>query len=316
VSNTIGDAAATGFSTSASHVVPQADLQSVFTLRAGFPAATRPALDAGFGAAGPGERPYTSVGFFERDRPTSLSCQYNFNVQQEKARDTVLEIGYMANVSHHLTANDLSINQVAPVLTGPGDAQARRPFPQFSNVFIINPAVGDSTYHAGYIRVERRFSRGFAVLGHYTFSKFMDDVASGNEYGDPSSYMDAYNRRLDKSRSGTDVPHRLIISGLYEVRDSARRTGWREHWWAHGASECSRAAVGAAVHRHDGGEPMNAFSAGPLRSDLVADPVLGASGRSIAGSIPRRFERRRRFVRNCAALGAARRFNATGRCDA
>ena len=79
---------------------------------------------------------------------------------------------------------------------GAGDAQARRPFPQFSNVYWINPSIGDSSYHSGYVRLERRFANGFSVLAHYTFSKFIDDVASADEYGDPGSYMDAYNRRL------------------------------------------------------------------------------------------------------------------------
>jgi hypothetical protein len=98
---------------------------------------------------------------------------------------------------------------------GPGNAQLARPFPQFSNVTLINPPVGNSSYEGGFIKLERRFSRGFALLAHYTFSKFLDDAASATEFGDPGSYMDAYNRRLDKGRSGSDVPHRAVITLLY-----------------------------------------------------------------------------------------------------
>ncbi len=93
---------------------------------------------------------------------------------------------------------------------GPGNAQARRPFPQFSNVTWINPSIGNSTYHGGFVRAEKRFSGGFSLLAHYTFSKFIDDVESANEYGITGSYMDAYNRRLDKGLSGSDVPHHLV----------------------------------------------------------------------------------------------------------
>ena len=51
---------------------------------------------------------------------------------------------------------------------------------------------------------------GSHFLAHYTWSKFLDDVAAANEYGDPQSYMDAYNRRLDKSlsRNRRAAPHR------------------------------------------------------------------------------------------------------------
>ena len=58
----------------------------------------------------------------------------------------VVEAGYIGNESRHLTANDFSLNQVAPDLMGPGDAQPRRPFPQFSNVTIINPSIGKSSF--------------------------------------------------------------------------------------------------------------------------------------------------------------------------
>jgi len=38
--------------------------------------------------------------------------------------------------------------------------------------------------------------------------------------------MDAYNRRLDKGLSGSDVPHRLVVTLLYEVRKGFLR-GWK-----------------------------------------------------------------------------------------
>ncbi len=217
VSNTIGDTASTGFSTSASLVVPQAEFLTALDLRNGFPAVTRPPLNNSFGAVGTGQRPTLAVGYFKQDQISPVSFQYNVNLQREVAADTVIEVGYMANVSHHLTSNDLTLNQVRPELMGAGDAQAGRPFPQFSNVSWINPSIGDSSYHGGYARLERRFNRGISILAHYTFSKFIDDVAGADEFGNPGTYMDAYNRRLDKSLSGSDVPHRAVFTGLYQA---------------------------------------------------------------------------------------------------
>jgi hypothetical protein len=281
VSNTIGDVASTGFSTSASLVVPQAELLSAMQLRNGFPAQSRPPLDAGFGAVAPGQRPNTAIGFFERERPTPISYQYNLNVQRAVARETVVEVGYMANISHHLTANDLSLNQVPPALVGPGDAQSRRPFPQFSNVYIINPAIGNSTYHAGYVRAERRFASGFSFLAHYTWSKFLDDVASANEYGDPQSYMDAYNRGLDKSLSGTDVPHRTVFTLLYEVPhfQSHRVLNAIAGGWKLGAFGTWQS--GATFTVTTLANTTNAFSAGPQRPNIVSNPRLDSGERTL-----------------------------------
>jgi len=282
VSNTIGDAASTGFSTSANLVVPQAEFLSALRLRAGFPAVGRPALDDAFGAVRAGERPTLAVGFFKQDQVAPTSYQYNFNIQREVAAETVIEIGYLANVGHHLTANDLTLNQVTPDQMGPGDAQTRRPFPQFSDVYWINPSIGDSSYHSGYVRLERRFQSGFSVLAHYTFSKFLDNVAGADEYGDPGGYMDAYRRYLDKSLSGSDIPHRAVLTVLYETPALREQRVWR---WVAGAWQVGVLATvqsGAPFTVITAGDTTNAFSAGSLRPDLLHAARLGPGERTIA----------------------------------
>jgi hypothetical protein len=281
VSNTVGDTAAAGFATSASLVVPQADLISAMRLREGFPAFEQPALTPAFGAVRLGERPNMSVGFYERNRPTPVSYQYNLNIQHEISGELLLEAGYLANIGHHLTANDLSLNQVPPALMGPGDAQLRRPFPQFSDVYWINPAIGNSTYHGVFVKAEKRFSSGVSFLAHYTFSKFIDDAASSNEYGDPGSYMDAYNRRLDKGLSGTDVPHRLVVSALYETPSFRRRRVLRTALggWKLGFSGTFQSGPPFTVVMTT--NTTNAFPAGPLRPDLIRNPRLSSGERSL-----------------------------------
>lgn len=283
VSNTIGDTASTGFSTSANLVVPQAEVLTALDLRNGFLAVERPPLDDRFGAVAPGQRPVLSVGFFNPRQVAPVSYQYNFNLQREVAPETVVEIGYMANVSHHLTANDLTLNQVRPELMGAGDAQARRPFPQFSNVYWINPSIGNSSYHSGYARLERRYRNGFSVLAHYTFSKFLDDVAGADEYGDPGSYMDQYNRRLDKSLSGSDVPHRTVLTALYQapqLRHQSRLVRAIAGSWQTGLLATFQS--GAPFTVVTAANTTNAFTAGSLRPNIVRNPVLPAAERTLS----------------------------------
>lgn len=278
VSGIVATAAALGFSTQVNLTATQPGFNSALRLRDGFPTVTRPPVDqlgAGFGAVPPGSAPTTAVTFFERDRPTPTSLQYNLNIQNEVRQNLLLEIGYLANLSHHLTANDLTINQVpANLLTG-GNLQSRRPFPQFTNVSVINPPIGNSTYHAFFIKGERRYANGFSLLAHYTFSKFIDDVASFSEYGDPGSYMDAYQRFLDKSLSGSDIPHRALISAVYAL------PFFRNQGWLTTALGGWKAGV---IATFQSGPPFtvttalnttNAFPAGNLRPDLIGDPRAG-----------------------------------------
>jgi len=269
VSNTIGDVAALGFSTSASYSVAQAETQSAFLLRDGFPAYTRPPLTSAYGAVPVGQKPNTAVAFFNPQQVAPISYESNLGVQREVASDLLVEAGYIGNVSHHLTANDLSLNQVPPQWMGAGNSQLLRPFPQFSNVTWINPSIGNSTYHAVFVRAEKRFSHSLSFLAHYTFSKFLDDVESANEFGSTGSYMDAYNRRLDKGRSGSDVPHRLVVEAMYQYR------GWK-------LGVFETAESGPAFTVITSANTTNAFPAGSLRPNLLRDPALPSSRQTVA----------------------------------
>ena len=280
VSNSVGPAASLGFGDALSLVATSADTTWALAMRNGFPVYTRPSISsAGFGAVPVGAKTTTAVTFFDRARPAPASYQFNFEVQDEVAPNLVIEAGYLGNVGRHLTASDLSINQVAPQLLGPGNLRALRPFPQFSNVSEINPPVGNSSYHAGFVKLERRFSHGLSLLAHYTFSKFLEDAASANEFGDPGTYMDAYNRRLDKGLSGSDIPHRGVITLLYSAPAVTRSRLVRA---ATGGWQIGLLTVlqsGAPFTVYDSVNQSNSFSAGTMRPDRVSeigvsDPTL------------------------------------------
>ncbi len=169
-----------------------------------------------------------------------------------------------------------------PALLGPGNAQARRPFPQFTNVSVLNPPLGNSAYHAGVIKVERRFHSGLSMLAHYTFSKFIDDVESFSEFGDVGSYMDFYNRGLDRGLSGSDVRHRAVLSAVYDL-PVLRNRGWITRLfggWKTGAIVVFQS--GPAFTVYSSVNQTNAFPPGSLRADLVGNPKLSGSERTIA----------------------------------
>ena len=189
----------------------------------------------------------------------------------------MLESGFIGNVSHHLTANDLTTDQLLPSLFGPGNTQMLRPFPQFSNVTMVNPAIGNSTYYAGYFKAEKRFSKGFSFLAHYTFSKFIDDVASGDEYGDPGSYMNQYNRQ-----SGQGAQRLGCAAALPPVPRSTRCRSSRNSralnfiagGWQLGLYQ--NVQSGATFTVYDSANTTNGFPAGTVRPNLFGDPWLSS----------------------------------------
>ena len=282
ISNSIGDVASLGFSTSASFVVAQATTQSAFLLRDGFPPYGRPPLTPAFGAVPVGTRPNTSVAYFAPDQVAPVSYQSNLSLQHEMGNGALFEVGYIGNISRHLTSNDLSLNQIPAALMGPGDTQRLRPFPQFSDVRLINPSIGRSDYHAGFVRFQKRLSDGFSFLAHYTWSRYMDDAEAANEYGVTGSYMDAYHRELDWARSATDVPHHVVVTVMYEVPAITGRPvidAWLANWRI-GVLETIQSGPPFTVVT--AANTTNAFPAGPLRPDLVGDADLSSDQRTLS----------------------------------
>jgi hypothetical protein len=91
-------------------------------------------------------------------------------------------------------------------------AQNYKPYPQFGSVKLYSN-FGHSTYHAGTLRVERRFTAGLTLLGFYTYAKTLDEsdddgTVNGITY---------YNRRLEKGRAGYDIRHHFMSILNYEL---------------------------------------------------------------------------------------------------
>lgn len=269
-----------GYETSGDFSSPDNGITAPFTLQSGFPSTSRPTLNAAYGAVAVGQPVKYAPAFIGQDRALGYSQQWNFSIQQELPGNIILEAAYLGNVSHKLPTPNTNINQVRPELLGPGNAQVLRPFPQFGNVTLTTPMWGNSNYHGLNIKAEKRFSNGLNFLTNYTWSKFIDDVASDFEVGAvPSGYQDFYNRRADRALSGNDVRHRFVASSVYELP-----VGKGRKWLTQGF--LGRAVGGwnvGAIITAQAGSPYgltvqnstsNSFSGGPQRVNVIRDPSL------------------------------------------
>lgn len=281
--------ASLGFERSATLSTPDNGLTAPFFLRDGVPPleAAAAVRDASFGAVPVGRPTTTAVTFFERNRKNGFSRQFNLGVQQQLGRRVVLEVAYLGNVSRNLAGPNLSINQISPERLRPGVTQRDRPFPQFSNVSLVLPANGRSDYHAGTVRAEKRFSGGVSLLATYTYSRFLSDTDSGgSDLGDVGTYSNLYDRAADYGPAGNDIRHRATFSSVYELPVGPGRRLLSNHWLGHVVGGWVLGVLGTL----QSGPPFtvttqtnttNAFSAGAQRADLVGDPVLPSSERTL-----------------------------------
>ncbi len=164
---------------------------------------------------------------FQRNLRTGYMQHWNFNIQQQVARASVLEVGYVGSKGTKLLgARDL--NQAAP-----SAAEFNlRPNPYFGDVNILESR-GNSNYHALQARFQQRFSHGLSALASYSWAKSIDD-ASGffSSTGDPNFPQDSRNVSLERARSSFDVRHRLSLSYAYDLPFGKGR--WLGGWQTFG----------------------------------------------------------------------------------
>ncbi|MEZ5352234.1 MAG: TonB-dependent receptor [Bryobacteraceae bacterium] len=277
-----------GFETSGEFTTPDNGITAPFFLKDGFPASVgaRQELGPGFGAVPVGRPARFAPQFIDQNRRIGYSQQFNFGVQHELGWNTVLEVAYAGNIGRKLPGPGVSVNQVRPELMGPGNAQARRPFPQFGNVTMITPFWGNSSYHGGNIKVEKRFSGGLNFMANYTRSKFIDDVTSNQELGTVGGLQNLYDRRAEKALSGNDVRNRFVASSVYELPWGRGRKYMTDGM---AATLVGGWNLGVILTLQDGSpdglvtqnNTTNAFN-GVQRVNLLRDPALPESERTIA----------------------------------
>ncbi len=227
-----------GYDRSATLVSPDGGLTPAFLMKNGLPrtpAPTEADRTPGFGAVPLGVTPTTTVGFAEPDRRLGYLETFNFNIQRQITGTALMEVGYLATLGHKLAPSigGITINQVPRALLGPGNAQNRRPFPQFTQVTVIFPMVGNSNYHAMNVKLDKRASHGVHFQANYTWSRLIDDVETRVEPGgsNGTGRADSYSRKDDRGLSGWNVNHRLVASSVWQMPVLGNYSmGWAGSW--------------------------------------------------------------------------------------
>ena len=299
-----------GFS-QATNIVPTADNGLTFqaNLANPYPAGVTDPTGASLG-------PNTFVGRqldrWENDANAWQNAQamrWSVSVQRELPHQWVVEAAYVGNKSYDLTVDtefnpvprnylstspsrdQTTINYLTANVTNPfrgllpGTSfngttvqrqQLLRPYPQLANIQ-SRAHDGISNYNALQGRVEKRFTSGYTILVSYTWSKFTEQV----------SLLNATDAAYEERPADADMPHRLVVSGIYELPFGRGKT-WGSDW-----NGALNAVLGGwsvqAIYQAQSGRPVstwgNIYFNGDLGS-LTADygrvkdglPIFDTSG--------------------------------------
>ncbi len=138
---------------------------------------------------------------------------WNFQVSRQLGANNALEVGYVGNKGTFLDTSQLNFNSPDP---GPGDIQARRPYPQFNRIRLLTTD-GNSTYHSMQARFEHRFSRGLSFTAAYNWSHMIDDQEDETN-GNRCQCQDPRHRGInEKASSILDIRHRFVAGYVWEI---------------------------------------------------------------------------------------------------
>jgi hypothetical protein len=195
------------------------------------------------------------VGTITRQNSNPEMYSWNFSIQREIGWNSLLEVNYTGSRGVHLYSpytslsplalqywmgpNAMTRNQLQAAVPNPffgiiTDPKATnlngrtiqqyrllRNMPQYDGVSGAEPNSADSIYNALQIKIEKRFSKGLALLAHYTWAKMIDDasVTSGNLtwLGGTTSFQNPLDYKLERALSQNDVPHRFVATADWQL---------------------------------------------------------------------------------------------------
>jgi hypothetical protein len=156
---------------------------------------------------------------------------WGMTIEHELPSGFLFSTSYLGTHGVHLFSRSAINLCNIPVVINPNNNDCYRPLDQYfpdpahpnDPTFTIDPYgsvdfkhdIGQSTYHAMLVSLERRISRGFSFQTHYTFSHSINDGAVGG--GEANGPENVNCRQCDKGPSVFDVRHNFTANAIYEL---------------------------------------------------------------------------------------------------
>ena len=179
----------------------------------------------------------------EFDQPQTQHVSLSVETRRD---DYIFTIGYLgvfgdklnrsrdANLAPmQLFSGSLCTTTVATAVCNPSGAfpyfrrNAPRPVAGYQRITLAEDS-GESNYNAVFFQLTKRLSRSFQVQTSYTISKVIDNapegtaVLPGNAGDDAKIAWDTLNIGLDRGIGDSDVTHRWVFSGLWDIHYANR----------------------------------------------------------------------------------------------
>ncbi len=136
--------------------------------------------------------------------------EFNAGIEQQLARAYVLNVDYVGSLGRD---NFIQPTANTALYPAPGPIAPRQPFPQYGGSFSYDENVGNSSYNALQVKLQKSLSFGLNFLASYTWSKSLDIQSEGQS----DSIETIYDLRRDWGPSDFNRTHLFVLSGIYQL---------------------------------------------------------------------------------------------------
>jgi hypothetical protein len=220
------------------------------------------------------------------DFTTAYIQQWNLNVQRELPGAIVLTVGYVGSKGTNLfIGQEINPAIFVPGQSTSGNVNARRIYKNGLSTIRNTQSTANSTYHSLQISWNRRFIRGFSLLGSYVWSKSIDTASNDGNSGTANQATNPFAWNLDKGLSDFQVGQRFVTSFLWELPFFNSGNGWKRTvlggWQINGALAIQdglpftvfagqdRSLAGIGKDRGDVLRPVEVFSDAPRGAQVA-----------------------------------------------
>lgn len=175
---------------------------------------------------------------FDPNFKQPMTHQWSFNYEMQVGRDYGITLGYLG-VNGTSLGRTRDVNLLTPVLQPNGILRyPGRINANFGRISMFD-AGGASIYHGSFLQVSKRYSRHFLLQSSYTLSKVIDTVPDQTSVvvgGGDDAKVPQYTLYpdLDRGRGNSDIRHRFVFSGVWDLNYAQGHANPVVRWIASG----------------------------------------------------------------------------------
>ncbi len=186
--------------------------------------------------------------------------QWSFGFQRQFGPTWLAEMDYVGTKSTHL---DVLSDYNQPIIQG-NQSTGVIPYPNFGYLEYTN-AIGYGNYNGLQASLTHRYQNGLSMRAAYTYSRSLDNSPEELE-SNSGAAPNGRNYSAWYGPSDFDIPHRVALSGVYELP-----FGHDKPWLNHGpAAWIFGNFRGSGVYTYYSGHPFQVNAGGALQSTLDA----------------------------------------------